>query len=127
MSAILLRGAASGSRGCLGALAQGQQREMNEVIDMWQKAANQVHAVAQCNLGVMYAHGQCVKQDSGEAVGQFNLGTMHYNRSGVMQDNGEALRWLHKAVELGHADNKKNALFSEAYIRKQRQAAAAAS
>ena len=45
----------------------------------YRMAAVQGHAVAQCNLGIMYYEGQ-----------------------GVPQNTSEALRWLHKAQVQGH-------------------------
>jgi hypothetical protein len=73
-----------------GALTKEQKREMNEVIGLLRKAADQGHAAAQHNLGAAYHQGQGVKQDFGEAArlyrmaadqghadGQYNLGLMY--------------------------------------------------
>ena len=61
-----------------GALTKTKQREMDEVLRLWRSAAEQGHAGAQCNLGVMYENGQ-----------------------GVKQDHAEAVRWYRKAAEQG--------------------------
>jgi len=78
--------------------------------------AEQGHATAQSNLGVMYAHGHGVKQDYDEAVkwyrkaaeqglatAQSNLGVMYAHGHGVKQDYVEAVKWYRKAAEQGDA------------------------
>ncbi|NLK41150.1 MAG: sel1 repeat family protein, partial [Planctomycetes bacterium] len=85
------------------------------------KKAEQGHAAAQYNLGVMYANGQGVPQDYKEAVkwfrkaaeqgdadAQFNLGLMYANGRGVPQDDKEAVKWFRKAAEQGDADAQFN-------------------
>jgi TPR repeat protein len=89
---------------------------MNKVISMWRNAADQGHAGAQCNLGVLYDEGHGVKQDKGEAVrlfrkaakqgfamAQYNLGAMYSQGQGVKQDYREAARLYWKAADQGHA------------------------
>ena len=79
--------------------------------------ADQGHAVAQFNLGVMCDKGQGVPQDYAEAVrwhrkaaeqgfahAQFNLGVMYDKGQGVPQDYAEAARWFRKAAEQGDAE-----------------------
>lgn len=74
--------------------------------------AKQGNAVAQFNLGYMYAHGQGVPQDYTEALrwyrkaaeqGEVNaqtfLGFIYSHGQGVLQDYAEAARWLRKAAE----------------------------
>jgi hypothetical protein len=69
----------------------------------------------------MYANGQGVKQDHGEAVrwyrksadqglatAQYNLGIMFANGQGVKQDHGEAVRWYRKSADQGHAEAQCN-------------------
>jgi hypothetical protein len=78
--------------------------------------ADQGDAVAQFNLGVMYAQGRGVPQDDAEAVrwyrkaadqghptAQNNLGMMYQEGHGVPRDDAEAVRWYRKAAERGHA------------------------
>jgi TPR repeat protein len=117
------------------ALTKAQQREMNEVIDMWRNAADQGYADAQRNLGIMYAQGQGAKQDfaeaerwlrkaadQGEALAQHNLSLIFADK----KDFPEALRWARKALEQGHPQAKTVVPLFEAELRKQRQAAAPA-
>ncbi len=83
--------------------------------------AEQGHASAQYNLGVMYDNGEGVTQDASEAVrwtrkaaeqgdawAQTNLGWMYANGEGVIQDASEAVRWYRKAAEQGHASAQTN-------------------
>ena len=77
-------------------------------------AKEQRDAKAQYNLGVMYAKGDGVEKDYGEAVkwytkaaeqghasGQNNLGVMYAKSDGVVQDYREALKWYTKAAQQG--------------------------
>ena len=77
--------------------------------------AEQGHAIAQSNLGLMYANGNCVIQDyanavswyrlsaeQGDASAQFNLGLMYANGDGVFQDYAEALGWYRLSADQGH-------------------------
>jgi TPR repeat protein len=90
-------------------------------LDWYHKAAEQGHAGAQFNLGLIYDRGLGVKQDSAQALewfrkaagqgnagAQFNLGVMYARGVGVKQDSAQALDWYHKAAEQGHADAQFN-------------------
>jgi hypothetical protein len=79
------------------------------------KAADQGHALAQHNLGVMYDKGQGVPQDYAEAVrwyrkaadqrfagAQSNLGDMYFHGQGVPQDYALAMQWSRKAADQGN-------------------------
>ena len=79
-------------------------------------AAEQGYAVAQFNLGLMYAKGQAVPKDNAEALNwlckaaeqgyveaQRLLGVMYYLGQGVSKDDVEAVKWLRKAAERGAA------------------------
>ena len=79
-------------------------------------AAEQGHADAQSNLGVMYRNGRGVPQNDGEALrwyrlaaeqghagAQYNLGLTYANGHGVPQDYGEAVRWNRLAADQGYA------------------------
>ena len=70
-------------------------------------AADQGYAVAQSNLGFMYANGQGVPQnhaeavrwyrlaaDQGNALAQYNLGIMYDSGDGVPENDIEAYKWL---------------------------------
>ena len=82
----------------------------------WHPLAEQGHAGAQKNLGVIYRQGRGVQQDyaealrwyrkaaeRGNATAQFSLGLMYYEAQGVPQDYAEAAKWYRKAAEQGIA------------------------
>ena len=77
--------------------------------------AEQNDAVAQKDLGILYANGTGVPKDSVEAVkwlrraaeqgnapAQKNLGLMYANGTGVAKDSAEAVRWFRQAAEQGY-------------------------
>jgi hypothetical protein len=83
---------------------------------LWRPLAEQGVALAQNNLGVMYAKGRGVPQDDAEAVkwyrlaaeqgnadAQYNLGVMYEKGEGVPQDYAEAVKWYRLAAEQGQA------------------------
>ena len=83
--------------------------------------AEQGHADAQFQLGLMYALGEGVPKDDVEAVkwlcmaaeqghagAQNNLGFMYALGRGVPEDDVEAMKWLHLAAEQGHAGAQNN-------------------
>jgi len=83
--------------------------------------AEQGDALAQFNLGAMYADGQGVPKDYAEAVrwyrkaaeqgdasAQNNLGLMYADGQGVPKDYAEAVRWYRKAAEQGDASAQNN-------------------
>jgi TPR repeat protein len=89
---------------------------MGGALELFTKAADQGHAQAQYNLGVMYENGQGVEQDFKEAVkwyqkaadqglayAQYNLGVMYEKGQGVEQDFKEAVKWYQKAADQGDA------------------------
>ena len=84
-------------------------------------AAEQGHAGAQFNLGVMYDNGKGVVQDDKTAVkwytlaaeqeharAQFNLGVMYEGGEGVPKDDIYAHMWYNIAAVSGHEDAAKN-------------------
>ena len=90
-------------------------------LRLWRPLAEQGHADAQYNLGVMYDQGQGVPQDyvqalkwfqlvagQGHATGQHNLGVMYRDGQGVSQDHVEALKWFQLAAGQGHATGQFN-------------------
>ena len=92
-----------------------------EAIRWYRKAAEQGHADAQYNLGIMYYEGKGVPQTTrkpsagiarppsrGTPTRQYNLGIMYYEGKGVPQDHAEAIRWYRKAAEQGHASAQTN-------------------
>ena len=83
-------------------------------VDTIKRAAEQGHAEAQYNLGVMYQQGSGVPQnyveaarwyrraaEQGDAEAQYNLGSMYFDGLGVPVDGVEAVRWLRMAAEQG--------------------------
>jgi hypothetical protein len=90
---------------------QGVLRNDAEAISWYRKAAEQDDAVAQFNLGVMYAKGASpnyveaalwyrLAADHSLAGAQFNLGMMYVQGHGVSQDNVQAHMWLDLAAQL---------------------------
>ena len=82
----------------------------------FQNYAEQGNALAQFNLGLMYANGEGVPEDDAEAVrwyrlgaeqgnarAQSNLGVMYASGKGVPKDDAEAVRWVRLAAEQGYA------------------------
>ena len=87
----------------------------------WTPLAEQGHASAQGNLGVMYENGQGAPQDykaavrwyrlaaeQGQASAQYNLGVMYRKGQGVPQDDKAAVNWYRLAAEQGHAAAQNN-------------------
>jgi len=98
-----------------------QRGDYATALPIFQHLADQGHAKAQFNLGVMYRNGQGVPQDNaaaarwyrkaanqGHAKAQFNLGIMYRNGQGVPQDNAAAARWYRKAADQGNARAQTN-------------------
>ena len=83
--------------------------------------ANQGNAHAQFNLGVMYANGEGVPQDDGQAVkwyrlaadqgdakAQCTLGVMYGTGRGVPKDYVQAAKWSRLAADQGDAKAQSN-------------------
>lgn len=90
-----------------------------EAFSLYQQLAEQGHAKAQFNLGVMYDQGQYVTQDYAEAVSwylkaaeqgntnaQYNLAVKYQAGQGVIQDHTKAAYWYRKAAEEGNANGQ---------------------
>jgi len=86
-------------------------------IENLREKAEQGDAIAQCNIGSIYAEGKGIEQnyreavkwytkaaEQGDASGQFYLGTMYEKGFGVVQDYEEAVKWYTRAAEKGLAD-----------------------
>ncbi|MBF0155114.1 MAG: SEL1-like repeat protein [Magnetococcales bacterium] len=80
------------------------------------KAAEQGDAMAQNNLGVLYATGQGVPRNhekslhwyrmaaqQGHAIAQYNLGGLYYQGQGVPRDEREAAKWYRISAQQGYA------------------------
>ena len=98
-------------------LKAAQAGDFQTALKEWKPLADQGHAYAQLNLGVMYANGEGVPEDDAEAArwyrlaadqghadAQNNLGMMYANGEGVPEDDAEAARWLRLAADQGLAD-----------------------
>jgi S1-C subfamily serine protease len=94
-----------------------QRRDYTTALRTWKPLAQQGMAVAQFNLGILYARGLGVTQDyaiaarwfrraadQGYALAQFNLGTLYSRGLGVRQDNIQAYIWLHLSARQGVKD-----------------------
>jgi uncharacterized protein len=98
-----------------------QRGDYAAAISYWRPLAEEGHATAQGNLGVMYANGQGVPQDyaqaliwtrkaanQGYAVAQNNLGVMYRDGQGVSLDYAQAAIWFRKAADQGDAVAQNN-------------------
>ena len=97
-------------------LKAAQAGDFQTALKEWKPLADQGHADAQYNLGLMYANGYGVVEDDAEAVrwlrlaadqghayAQYNLGLKYANGEGVVEDDAEAVRWYRLAADQGHA------------------------
>ncbi|QRY58989.1 tetratricopeptide repeat protein [Sphingobacterium siyangense] len=97
-----------------------KQSNYTEAFNWFQQAAGRGNAVAQFNLGVMYANGQGVPKDftqavqwyqkaaeQGNADAQFNLGLEYELGRGIKLDQVQAVEWYRKAAEQGDVDAQK--------------------
>ena len=101
-----------------------KQKDYATALRHFRPLANQGHAGAKYNLGLMLLLGHGVAQDyaeasrwyslaakQGHAKAQHNLGVMYARGDGVAKDYKEALRWLRKASKQGY-DKAQNILTS---------------
>ena len=97
------------------ASGRGVPQDDAEAVKWYRKAAEQGHADAQNNLGVMYASGRGVPEDAVEAVkwyrkaagqgnadAQFILGFMYNDGRGVPKDAVQAYAWFNIAAGRGY-------------------------
>ncbi len=102
-------------------VAAYQAGHYTRALQEFKPLAEQGHAQAQFNLGVMYSEGQGVAQDDRQAVDWFrkaaeqgfagaqnNLGAMYDKGRGVAQDDRQAVDWYRKAAEQGFAKAQNN-------------------
>ena len=98
-------------------LAAANKGDFATALKEWQPLADQGHAVAQFNLGIMYHIGEGVAKDEAQAVqwyrkaadqghakAQYNLGLMYYNGEGVAKDDAQAVQWYREAADQGLAE-----------------------
>lgn len=92
-------------------------KNYNDALYYYRRAAELGHAPAQYSLGYMYENGKGVEYDYEEAVkwyrktaeqeyapAQYNLGVMYSCGMGVEEDNAEAVKWYRKAAQQGYTD-----------------------
>ncbi|KAF9536835.1 hypothetical protein EC957_009583, partial [Mortierella hygrophila] len=92
------------------------KQDYQTAMECYLKAANQGHASAQSNIGVMYDEGKGVPQDfakamewfrmaadQGDARAQSNIGVMYDEGNGVPQDFAKAMEWYRMAADQGDA------------------------
>ncbi len=122
--AIMLAFAFSANAGSLeDGLAAYLRGNYAMALKFWQPHAEQGHAEAQNNLGVIYANGRGVPRDDveavkwyrkageqGNAVAQFNLGVSYMNGWGVPLDYVSAHKWFDLVAA---SDNEKGHRFRE--------------
>ena len=102
-------------------LKAAQAGDFQTALKEWKPLADQGHAYAQYNLGIMYANGYGVPEDDAEAVrwyrlaadqghagAQYNLGLKYANGEGVLQDNVTAHMWFNIAGANGDEDGRDN-------------------
>jgi len=87
----------------------------------WTPLAKQGHALAQHNLGVMYAKGQGIPRnyktattwytlaaEKGDVSAQYSLGWMYDKGVGVLQNDKTAVKWYTLAAKQGYAGAQGN-------------------
>jgi len=90
-------------------------------LKLYLLAADQGHAKAQCNLGMLYSQGLGVDKNDSKAVywfrkaamqnnvpAQINLAVMYSNGWGIPQNEAEATKWYKRAAEQGHPNGQNN-------------------
>jgi uncharacterized protein len=98
-------------------LAAYKRGDYVTVMRLLRPLADQGVVLAQFSLGLMYANGKGVPEDStqaanwfrkaadqGNADAQANLGAMYAKGKGVSQDSIQAVDWFRKAADRGNAD-----------------------
>ena len=82
---------------------QGIEKNLQEAVKWYQKAAEQGHVNAINRLKENFA--LLYNAQSGDAAAQYELGNCYsVGDGGVKQDDTEAVKWYRKAAEQGHAD-----------------------
>ena len=100
-------------------LPPGLQREMDDVRERYAQAADQGHATAQRNLGVLFLTGQGVARDPGRArqwleaaaagghvTSQHTLGVMFDRGDGMARDLARAMMWYERAAAQGDMESQ---------------------
>ena len=95
--------------------------DLESAAGWFQRSAEQGHAGAHFNLGLLYAEGQGVPQDFAKAVEWFtkaaeqgnvdaqnNLGVMYLVGEGVPKNTDKAIEWFKKAEKQGNEEAREN-------------------
>ncbi|GMB89905.1 hypothetical protein NHP190002_05840 [Helicobacter ailurogastricus] len=98
-----------------------KERDYQEALNLFQKAAEMEHVDAVFNLARMHSDGQGVSQDYGKAIEYykkavelgnadacFNLALLYEDGNGVPQDYTKAVDLYKKAASMGHAHSYYN-------------------
>ena len=102
-------------------LGIGTNKNHEDAVKWYRKAAEQGHATAQCNLEICYATGDGVAEnlkeavkwyskaaEQGHAAAQNYLGVCLHEGKGVEKNYEEAVIWYRKAAEQGYATAQNN-------------------
>ncbi|MDB4761874.1 sel1 repeat family protein [bacterium] len=97
------------------------EKDAEEAVKWYRRAADQGNATAQYSLGRSYDYGEGVEKDAEEAVkwyrkaaeqgnatAQCSLGWSYNNGEGVEKDAEEAVKWYRKAADQGNATAQYN-------------------
>lgn len=101
-----------------GPLTRRERRVMNEVVSLWQEAAEQGNSCAQYYMGVLYHNGCFLEQNYDKAAHWFMLsaedgdsrahlfmGCMYYMGTSVKRDINKAIYYFTKSIEIGDLMN----------------------
>ena len=96
-------------------LCLGPDRDYDEALKWFRKAADQGHVEAQYWVGYMYSYGIGMPENSAEALkwyrkaadqghieAQSRIGDMYCNGDGVPENTAEAVKWYRRAAKQGH-------------------------
>jgi TPR repeat protein len=109
---------------CLGfsyATGKTVQKDMDQALTHYRKAAARGYAPAQAIMGLHYERGMGVKQDYAEALKWYkkagdqghpgalnNIGRMYRDGVGVKKDDSEAIKWYRLAADHGSPEAQNN-------------------
>lgn len=91
-----------------------EKGDLQTALRAWRPAAEQGDALAQYNLGALYARGRGVEKDLGEAakwfrlaaeqgngLAEYYLAMLYASGNGVTRDTAQAAHWFRKAATHG--------------------------
>lgn len=87
----------------------GVDKNSNEAINWYRKAAEQGHKEAKAELKKLEKIAQSSKETNpGDAQTQYELGLRYAKGKEIVKDEAEAVKWYLKAAEQGHAKAQNN-------------------